>query len=129
MSESSSTDRDEPLRKMLWAYEGERNKKKTVRKEGSFGCVEVCRLLMIPGWFTSCMLNTCYLRRKAMECQKNNYLFIIFKNTNQCIGWIFILFLYVCEDLDEITGIRDIFPVMQLLILMQVGFVRILIEK
>jgi hypothetical protein len=49
MSESSSTDRDEPLSKKLCAYEVDRNKKKTVRKEGNFGDVEVWKLLMIPG--------------------------------------------------------------------------------
>jgi hypothetical protein len=48
MSESSSTDRDEPLSKKLCAYEVDRNKKKTVRKEGNFGDVEVWKLLMIP---------------------------------------------------------------------------------
>lgn len=36
MSESSSTDRDEPLRKTFWALEVERNKNKTARKHFFF---------------------------------------------------------------------------------------------
>jgi hypothetical protein len=41
MSESSSTDRDEPLRKTFWALEVESNKNKTVRKQFFFGGIEV----------------------------------------------------------------------------------------